>query len=274
VRTMPAVPRARGRARRRILVLAPVIAAALAACGPAAGPASGSQPPAHGAPTGTVTVFAAASLTEVFTGIGHAFEAAHAGTKVEFNFGASSTLAQQISAGAPADVFAAAGPEPMRQLVDAGTVAGEPEVFARNRLVIAVPEGNPQRIGGLADLARPGLTVALCAPQVPCGAAAATALAAGGVSLEPATLEQDVKATLTKVRLGEVDAALVYRTDVAVEDSDVDAVEFPESGRAVNDYPIAALAEAPNPVGARAFVAFVRSPEARRFLVAGGFQTP
>lgn len=257
-------------ARLTAFALTPLAAVLLTACATA----EDSRPPTDGAPTGTVTVFAAASLTEVFTTIGDDFEAAYPGATVVFNFGASSTLAEQIRAGAPADVFAAAGPEPMRRLVEAGAAAGEAEVFARNSLVIAVPEGNPKRIGGLADLTRPGLTVALCAPQVPCGAAAATALAAGGVSLTPATLEQDVKATLTKVRLGEVDAALVYRTDVAADDGEVDAVEFPESARAVNDYPIAALAEAPNPAGARAFVAFVRSAEAGRALAAAGFQTP
>jgi len=257
-------------ARLTVFALTPLAAVLLSACTSA----DNSRPPAGDAPTGTVTVFAAASLTEVFAKIGDDFEAAYPGTTVVFNFGASSTLAQQVGGGAPADVFAAAGPDPMRRLVDAGAVAGEPEVFARNSLVIAVPEGNPKRLSGLADLARPGLTVALCAPQVPCGAAAAKALAAGGVSLTPATLEQDVKATLTKVRLGEVDAALVYRTDVAADDGEVDAVEFPESTHALNDYPIAALTEAPNPAGARAFVAFVRSAEAGRALAAAGFQTP
>lgn len=258
-------------ARRVVLVLGLLAATAGAAgCGPTDRPATA----ASGAPAGTVTVLAAASLTEVFTGLGKDFQAAHPGTRVVFSFGASSMLAQQVNAGAPADVFASASPAPMRQVVDAKGVAGQPEVFVRNQLVIAVPRGNPARIAGLADLARPGLKVALCAPQVPCGAAAGSALAAGAVSLTPATLEQDVKAALTKVRLGEVDAALVYRTDVAAMAGELDAVEFPESSRAINDYPIVALANAPNPVAARAFVAFVRSPAAARTLTAAGFQVP
>lgn len=229
---------------------------------------------AGGAPAGTVTVLAAASLTEVFTGLGERFEAAYPGTRVVFSFAGSSTLAQQVDAGAPADVFASASPVPMRQVVEAGAVVGQPEVFARNRLAIAVPRGNPARITRLADLARPDLKVALCAPQVPCGAAARTALAAGGVSLTPATLEQDVKAAVTKVRLGEVDAALVYRTDLATVPDELTAVEFAEAAQAVNDYLIAPLAGAPNPATARAFVAFVRSSEGRRALTAAGFQVP
>lgn len=221
-------------------------------------------------PDETVTVFAAASLTETFTAIGRDFERAHPGTTVRFSFGGSSTLAQQLNQGAPADVFAAASPATMRQATDADT----PTVFARNQLVIAVPKGNPKRMTGLTDLARAGVKVALCAEQVPCGAAARTALTAAAVALTPVTLEQDVKAALTKVKLGEVDAALVYRTDARAATSDVDAVEFPESAKAINDYPIAVLRTAPNPGGARSFVEYVRSTEGRATLTAAGFQDP
>jgi len=220
--------------------------------------------------TGTVTVLAASSLTETFTQLGKDFEAAHHGVTVKFSFGASSTLAQQVAAGAPADVFAAASTATMRQ----ATGAKHPAVFARNQLVIAVPKGNPENIHALADLSRPGLKLALCAEQVPCGAAAKEALAAGHVTVHPATLEQDVKATLTKLTLGEVDAALVYRTDAKAAGTRVAAVEFPESASAVNDYPIAVLADAPNPAGARAFVASVRSPHGREVLARAGFQSP
>jgi molybdate transport system substrate-binding protein len=247
-----------------VLLVAPLLAAPLAACR-AASPAPSGR---------TVTVLAAASLTEVFTDLGHNFEAGHPGTVVRFSFAASSALAQQVTAGAPADVFASAGPGPMEQVVQAADAVGEPAVFARNQLVIAVPKGNPRGVARLADLARPGLKVALCAAQVPCGAAARTALAAGRVTVTPVTLEPDVRATLTKLRLGEVDAALVYRTDVRAVAADVDGVEFPESDRAVNDYPIAVLAGAPNPAGAREFVAFVRSPAALTTLTAAGFQAP
>jgi molybdate transport system substrate-binding protein len=222
----------------------------------------------------TVTVFAAASLTEAFTRIGRDFEAARAGAHVRFSFGASSTLAQQIVAGAPADVFAAASTATMAQVMEGGAAAGEPAIFARNQLVIAVAPGNPTSVGTLADLARPGLKVALCAQQVPCGAAARTALQAGHVTLTPVTLEQDVKAALTKVRLGEVDAALVYRTDVAAAAGQVTGIEFAESAQAVNDYLVVALGRAPDPAGAAAFVAYVRGEHAREVLVGVGFQTP
>lgn len=223
---------------------------------------------------GTVTVFAAASLTESFTALGRDFEAANPGTTVAFNFAGSSALANQINQGAPADVFASAAPTPMRAIADAGNADGAPTVFVRNQLVIAVPAGNPAGVAGLADLARPGVKVALCAEQVPCGAAARTALDAAGVPLTPVTLEQDVKGALSKVKLGEVDAALVYRTDAKAAAADVQGVEFPESAGAVNDYPIAVLRNAPNTAGARAFVAHVRSERGRAVLTAAGFQVP
>jgi molybdate transport system substrate-binding protein len=224
--------------------------------------------------TGTVTVFAAASLTGAFTRIGKDFEAANPGTTVVFNFAGSSALATQIILGAPADVFASAAPANMTTVTDAGDGDGTPTVFARNQLVIAVAKGNPKGVTSLADLTKPGLKVALCASQVPCGAAATKALAAAKVTLTPVTQEQDVKSALAKVRLGEVDAALVYRTDVAAAASDVDGVEFPESAGVVNQYPILALKNAPNKVGARAFVAYVLSDRGTAVLVQAGFQRP
>ncbi|MFG1951705.1 molybdate ABC transporter substrate-binding protein [Micromonospora sp. NPDC048830] len=223
---------------------------------------------------GPVTVFAAASLTETFTRLGKEFEADHPGATVTFSFAGSSALATQINQGAPADVFAAASPATMATVADAGNADGAPATFARNQLVVAVPKGNPGRVGGLADLARPGVKVALCAEQVPCGAAARTALDAAGVSLTPVTLEQDVRGALAKVRLGEVDAALVYRTDATAAASEVDAVEFPESARGVNDYPVVMLRRAGNPAAARAFVAYVLSDRGRAALTAAGFQAP
>jgi molybdate transport system substrate-binding protein len=249
--------------RIRSLVAA-VALLALSACGD-----SSSADAAAG-----VTVFAAASLTESFTQIGEDFEAAHPGTKVTFNFAGSSQLATQINEGAPADVFAAASPATMKTVTDAGNGEGTPVTFVRNQLVIAVPKGNPQGVTGLADLTRPGVKVALCAEQVPCGAAAEKAIDAAGVQLTPVTLEQDVKAALSKVKLGEVDAALVYRTDAKAASSDVDGVEFPESAGAVNDYPIVVLKDAPDKATAQAFVAYVRSGAAKAVLTAAGFQAP
>ncbi len=223
---------------------------------------------------GRITVFAAASLTETFTRLGEEFEAANPGVDVVLNFGGSSALAQQIGQGAPADVFASASPTTMAQVVDAGGTAAEPVTFARNRLAIAVPAGNPAGITGLADFADAEAKIALCAEQVPCGAAAKRAFEAAGVTARPDTLEQDVKAVLTKVRLGEVDAALVYRTDVRSAGGEVEGVDFPEADRAVNDYPIAPLAEARNAAGARAFVDHVRSDRGRAVLVEAGFDAP
>lgn len=241
---------------------------ALAACGAGDDPAP--QDGGKGV-TGAVTVFAAASLTEAFTTIGADFEKAHPGTKVTFNFAGSSALATQINQGAPADVFASAAPKNMQTVTDAGGAKGAAAVFVKNQLVIVVPKGNPKGITGLADLAKPDVKVALCAEQVPCGAAAKKAI--GDLRITPVTLEQDVKSALSKVKLGEVDAALVYRTD-ARSASDVDAVEFPESAAAVNDYPIVALKDAPNPAGADAFVAYVLSEPGRAVLLAAGFQAP
>lgn len=228
-----------------------------------------------GAPSGQpVIVLAAASLTEAFTTLGHDFQAAHPGARVTLSFGASSTLAEQIRQGAPADVFAAASPTAMSVVTTAGRGSGAPVVFARNQLVIAVPAANPRHIRSLADLARPGLRVALCAEQVPCGAAAATVLRLARVRLTPATLEPDVKAALAKVRLGEVDAALVYRTDVRAAGGEVAGVEFAGSAAAINDYPIVALTGGGNAAGAAAFVEYVRSDRGQAVLVAAGFQPP
>jgi molybdate transport system substrate-binding protein len=227
-----------------------------------------------GAVSGPVTVFAAASLTESFTRIGNDFEAANPGTHVTFNFAGSSALATQIDQGAPADVFASASPTTMKTVSDAGNADGAPTTFVKNQLVLAVPKGNPKGIKGLADLTNAGAKVALCAPQVPCGAAANKALATANVSITPVTQEQDVKAALSKVRLGEVDAALVYRTDAKAASSDVDAVEFPESANAVNAYPIVVLKDAPNESVAEAFVRYVLSDQGRAVLTEAGFQVP
>lgn len=267
--------------RRAAVAVLAVVAVTLAGCGGAAGQARTSPSAtatttttSDGGVTGTVTVFAAASLTESFTKIGKDFEAANPGAKVTFDFAGSSALATQINQGAPADVFAAAAPANMKTVTDAGNATGAPTTFVRNQLVIAVPKGNPKGVRGLSDLAAGGVKVALCAEQVPCGAAARKALDAAGVKVKPVTLEQDVKGALSKVKLGEVDAALVYRTDVRAASGAVDAVEFPQSAAAINDYPIVVLRGAPDPAGARAFVAFVLSDQGRRTLADAGFQAP
>ncbi|MEV6969875.1 molybdate ABC transporter substrate-binding protein [Hamadaea sp. NPDC051192] len=260
--------------RIRALVATVAAALALTACSGGSGAAGTSA--TSGAPgvTGDVTVFAAASLTESFTRIGKDFEAAYPGTKVTFNFAGSSALATQITQGAPADLFAAASPATMKTVTDGGMADGEPVTFVRNQLVIAVAKGNPKGITGLAGLAQPGLKVALCAEQVPCGAAAKKALEAASVKITPVTLEQDVKAALQKVKLGEVDAALVYRTDAQSATADVAAVEFPESAKAVNDYPIVVLKNAPNKTAAQKLLEWIRSDKGMAVLTQAGFQTP
>jgi molybdate transport system substrate-binding protein len=263
------------KARFRTAIALTAVLATAGACGDkndtTTTPAGGASPAAV---SGTITVLAAASLTESFTKIGKDFETANPRAKVALSFGGSSTLAQQITSGAPADVFASASPTTMKTVTDAGDGAGTPVTFVKNQLVIAVPKGNPKGLISLAALAKPGIKVALCAEQVPCGAAAKKALAAANVKITPVTLEQDVKSALSKVKLGEVDAALVYRTDAKASTADVDGVEFPESASAINEYPIVALKGAPNATGATAFVAYVQSAAAQKVLADAGFQKP
>jgi molybdate transport system substrate-binding protein len=223
--------------------------------------------------SGTVTVFAAASLTESFDAIAERFEAGRPGVDVVVSYGGSSSLAAQLVEGAPADVFAAADEPTMQALVDAGDAA-RPVVFATNTLELVVPAGNPGGVTALADLADPDLVVALCDPAVPCGSAAQALLAAAGVDASPDTLEGDVKAVLTRVSLGEADAGLVYVTDVVAAGDAVEGIEVPEAAEVVNRYPLAVLADAPNPAAAQAFVDFVLSAEGQRVLVDAGFVAP
>jgi len=226
--------------------------------------------------SGTLTVFAAASLTDVFTDLGERLEADNPDLEVRFTFAGSSALATQITQGAPADVFASANEDQMTVVTDADRADGEPAVFASNALEIAVPAGNPADVTGLADFAREELALAVCAPEVPCGAAAEDVFAAADVTARPDTLEEDVRAALTKVELGEVDAALVYATDVEAAGDSVEGIAFPEAEAegAVNDYPVCVLADAPNADAARAFVELVLSDDGQAALAGAGFRAP
>ncbi|MEU2281378.1 molybdate ABC transporter substrate-binding protein [Streptomyces sp. NPDC013178] len=224
--------------------------------------------------SGTVTVFAAASLKESFTTLGEEFEKEHPGTKVTFSFGGSDSLAASVTGGAPADVFASASPRTMKIVTDAGDAEGTPAVFARNQLEIATLPGNPDKVSSLRDLTKSGLKVVLCDKEVPCGAAAQKALEASKLQLTPVSYEQDVKAALTKVELKEADAAVVYKTDVHAAGDKVEGVEFPESADAVNDYPITLLKDAQNVEAAKAFIALVRSAEGQKVLTEAGFLKP
>ncbi|SER25581.1 molybdate transport system substrate-binding protein [Streptomyces sp. yr375] len=235
---------------------------------------SGSSASASPKLSGTVTVFAAASLKESFTALGEEFEKAHPGTKVTFSFGGSDSLAASITGGAPADVFASASPKTMKIVTDAGDATGTPATFVRNQLEIATLPGNPDKVASLKDLTKSGLKVVLCDKTVPCGAAAQKALDASKLKLTPVSYEQDVKAALTKVELKEADAAVVYKTDVKAAGDKVEGVEFPESANAVNDYPIVRLKDAKNTAAAEAFIALVRSAEGQKVLTEAGFLQP
>ncbi|MFG6504614.1 molybdate ABC transporter substrate-binding protein [Microbacterium sp. P05] len=253
--------------RPRILTATAGVAAlalALAAC------AGGTTEPeaSDDGLNGSLSVYAAASLTGAFDEIADAFTAEHEGVTIVPVYDGSSTLAAQINEGAPADVFASADEANMEKVADA---AIDPQLFATNTLVIAVPAGNPAGIESLADLA--DATVVLCAPEVPCGAASATLLANAGVTVAAASLEQNVTAVRTKVAAGEADAGLVYATDVVGDDA-LDSIVPEGADQVVNRYPIAALSGAADPDLAAAFVAFVLSDEGQAILADAGFGAP
>ena len=246
----------------------------LAACGaqPDAAPV-GTADTSASALRGTLTVFAAASLTETFDALAEEFQREHPAVEVVLNYGGSAALAQQIVAGAPVDVFAAASEGTMQVVADEG-LAADPVVFATNTLELIVPAGNPGGVTGLADLARPELAIALCDPVVPCGAASETLLQAAGITAVPDTLEEDVKAVATKVGLAEADAGLVYVTDVRAAGDDVEGIPVPEAGQVEGSYPVAALDDAPSPQAAAAWIALLTGPDGRRALAEAGFGAP
>ncbi len=248
---------------------------ALTACGgSSAADDAGTTSASPGGLTGTLTVFAAASLTDVFTELGDQLMADNPDLTVTFTFAGSSTLATQITQGAPADVFASANQDRMTVVTDAGLAADDPTVFTENVLEIAVPEGNPGDVTGLADFGDAELVLAVCAPDVPCGAAAEQVFAAAGVTARPDTLEEDVRAALTKVELGEVDAALVYASDVRSAGGRVEGIGFPEAEDAVNAYPVVTLADAADPAAAQAFLDLLESDAGQQVLTEAGFRSP
>lgn len=249
--------------------LATLVAVVLVACGGAATPATSTS-----AISGSVTVFAASSLTDAFTKAAGELKERHAGTSYVFNFGSSSTLATQIANGAPADVFASADEANMQKVVVARLSDGPPSVFATNRLAIAVAPGNPKHVASLADLARPGLVVILAAPTVPAGRYALDSLAKAGVTLTPASQELDARSVLNKVALGEADAGIVYASDVLSAGPRVTGIEIPERHQIVARYPIAVVSRPRNPALARAFVGFLFSEEGQRVLAGFGFSRP
>lgn len=250
----------------------PVAAIALAACS-SSGSDGSSNPPGGGASSapGSITVYAAASLTEAFTTLKNQFVAAHPGAKITITYGASSDLSTQISQGAPADVFASASEKNMKAL---GASAPSPTDFVSNTLEIAVPPGNPAKIEAVSDLARSGVKVAVCDPAVPCGVVAATVFKNAKITVHPKATEADVKSTLAAVESGEVDAGLVYVTDVRAAGAKVKGIPIGAALDARTTYPIAVLKDAKNPPLARAFVDYVLSATGKSVLTADGFSPP
>ena len=229
---------------------------------------------AGGSSGDTLTVYAAASLTASFGTIADRFEAEHDGVDVKLSFGGSSDLATQIQNGAPADVFASADTATMDDLVGAGLTGADPEDFATNVLEIAVPPGNPAGIATFQDLGKPGVQLVVCAPEVPCGAAARGVADQAGVTLHPVSEEQSVTDVLGKVTSGEADAGLVYVTDVQAAGDQVVGIPFPEASSVVNVYPIAPVADTDQSALARQFIDFVLSPAGQQVLKDAGFGAP
>lgn len=220
---------------------------------------------------GTITVFAAASLTDAFGEAAEAFEEANPDVTVELNLAGSSALREQILAGAPADVFASADRSNMDRVAEAGEVEGEAEILVHNSFQIVVPPDNPGEVEGLEDFADGGLLIGLCAVDVPCGDVGREVLANAGVEPAPDTEEPDVRSLLTKVASGDLDAGLVYVTDVVAAGDDVGSIDVPEDANVVADYPVAALAGAGEPEIAGAFVDFLLSVDGQAILTSHGF---
>ena len=256
---------------RRFALLAAAVLV-VSGCGKTGLPAAGAS--AGAAPSGSITILAAASLTDAFKRAGADLQAMYPGTAYRFSFGSSSTLATQIINGAPADLFASADELNMQKVVGAKLVIGSPSFFAGNRLQIVVAAGNPKRIAGLADLARPDLIIVLAGPTVPAGRYARESLQRAGVSVSPASDEVDVRSVLNKVALGEADAGIVYVTDVRSAGARVVGIDIPEADQVVARYPIAAIQGARNPKLAAAFIQFLGSAKGQRLLAGFGFSPP
>jgi len=256
------------RSRTRLAALLAVAAIALAACGDGDDDSGGSS---GGTSSGEIKVFAAASLTAAFTKIGEQFTAANGGTKVTFNFAGSQALATQIQQSAPADVFASADIPNMDKVKD---LVGTPQNFASNQLQIVVEKGNPKGVEGLDDLANADLKVVLAAPEVPAGKYAAEALGKAGVTVKPVSAEDNVKAVVTKVSLGEADAGIVYVTDVTAGGDKVEGVDIPEQLNVLATYPIATVKASQARDQAQAFMDLVLSAEGQQVLKEHGFLPP
>jgi molybdate transport system substrate-binding protein len=234
---------------------------------------TGAPPTTAAAIAGSLSVFAAASLTGAFNAAKTKLTTADSGLTLTYNFAGSNALVTQITQGAPADVFASADTKNMQKLVDAGLV-GPPVTFAKNKLEIAVAAGNPKNITGLADLAKPGVSVVLEAVGVPAGDYTRQVLASQHLAVTPKSLETDVKSAIAKVTTGEADATVVYVTDVTAAGPKVAGVTVPDNLQPSITYPIAVVKATKNQAGAQAFVNSAVSGDVQKALEAAGFLPP
>lgn len=259
-------PRARAVRRRRSLVAA--------AAGLALVSAAGCSSQDEAAAPIDLTVFAAASLTATFQQIGKDFEAEHEGVTVRFTFAGSPDLIQQLTEGAVADVLATADTANMDEAVSEQLIDGTPEMFATNRMEIATPPDNPAKVAGLDDLERADVDLVVCAPKVPCGAAAAQVMTNAEVTVHPVSEESSVTAVLGKVTAGEADAGMVYVTDVINAGDQALGVPIPDDVNVTNDYPAGVVAEAPRSQLAAEFVDHLQAQKAQSVLREAGFGAP
>nr|WP_231988520.1 molybdate ABC transporter substrate-binding protein [Mycobacterium sp. 1274761.0] len=222
----------------------------------------------------SIVVFAAASLKKSFTEIGERFKAGNPSSSVDFNFAGSADLVTQLAQGAKADVFASADTKNMVKAEQAELVAGKPVNFASNRLTIVTAPGNPKRVASFADLTTPGVSVVVCASEVPCGSATDRVENVTKIELRPVSEETSVTDVLNKVTSGQADAGVVYVTDALAAGDKVATVNFVESVAAVNTYPIAVLKDAPKPDLAKKFVDLVTGEYGQKVLSEAGFAKP
>ncbi|MEI2691002.1 MAG: molybdate ABC transporter substrate-binding protein [Anaerolineae bacterium] len=262
--------------RRWVLLIA--VGLLLAACSTPGAPDTASAPK-------DLVVFAAASLTNAFEELADSFEAENPGVDVVLNFAGSQQLAQQLGQGAAADLFASANNSQMQAAIDTGRiVSGTQQIFAGNRLVVITPASNPAGLTSLQDLTQPGIKLVLAAKEVPVGSYSLDFLEKASASPQftpdysaavlanVVSYEENVRAVLSKVALGEADAGIVYSSDVTPDvSSQVLRIQIPDELNTLAAYPIAPIADAPNPELARQFLALVLSPEGQAVLASHGF---
>ena len=248
--------------------------AAMALTGCAAGDAGPAGSARDGDLGGTLTVLAAASLTETFEALAAELESRHDGVTVQLAFDSSATLAEQVNQGAPADVLATADERTMALVADAGNTAGVPQTFATNQPVLVAPADNPAGIEVFADIDSADVDFVVCVDSAPCGTLAAAVLDEQGIVNEPVSEEVDVKAVLAKVELDEADAGIVYTSDAVAAGDRVEAIEIPASEETTASYPIAVVGDAAEPELAEAWVDLVLSDDGQQVLRDAGFGAP